>query len=68
MPFAATGAYYARLKASASATAAVDVLFLRQTTFDLMGLQAFTIGPAAQTLVIGPATPAADGNYHLQVG
>jgi len=67
IPLSAAGVYSARLAASASAVATINVLWLREGTFALLGLKSFSVGPTAQVLELAPQSPPTDGNYHLQV-
>jgi hypothetical protein len=70
-PFLQLGAgapgYSARLRASASAPTAVNVLWLREGTFAVAGLKTFTLGPAAQLLELGTVELPSNGPWHLQV-
>ena len=67
VPLSAAGRYSARFLASASATTTISVLWLREGTFALLGLQQFTIGPTARTIELPAVSPPTDGAYHLQI-
>jgi hypothetical protein len=68
LPAASGPGYSARLRASASIPTSVNVLWLQEATFAVVGLRTFALGPAAQLLELEPVTLPAGGGYHLQVG
>jgi hypothetical protein len=67
IPLSASGRYSARFSARASAPTTVNVLWLRDGTYALLGLQAFAVGTSATVIDLPAVTPPTDGPYHLQV-
>ncbi|GBF91509.1 glyoxal or galactose oxidase [Raphidocelis subcapitata] len=64
----APATYAARLLASASAPASVNVLWLRQTPIGVVGTpRTFTLGPTPQLLELPSTSFAEPASYHLQI-
>ncbi|KAI8468211.1 MAG: hypothetical protein J3K34DRAFT_523112 [Monoraphidium minutum] len=72
VPFSAAASYSLRFRASAAAPGggpvSINVLFLREGSFALLGLRTFVLsGTAAVIELSPPLPPPTDGNYHVQI-
>jgi hypothetical protein len=68
IPLTAAGSYSAQFSVTSSTPGVtISVLWLRETTFALMGLRTFVVGPTATAVTLPPVSPPTDGAYHLQI-